>query len=89
MYSAKVVEKILAGKQMKRSIEAHTTTILAICCIYIRSRMSVRENKDDIIELIKEMKRNLHVDDDSVFQSCINVFTSKFKALEVNKLFGR
>ena len=49
MYSATTVEKILSGKQMKRSIEAHTTTVLALCDIYIRKRIRDQKNKEEII----------------------------------------
>lgn len=74
---------------MKRSIEAHTTTILALCCIYVRKRICDRKNKDEIIEFLKDMKQNSSLEDDAIFQSFINSSTTKFNALEINKLFER
>lgn len=91
MYSARTVDKILAGKQMKRAIEAHTTTILALLNIYVIPSVRAKEKKEEMFTLIKEVKMAsselLPSRNGVVLNSSISKLKDKFKCLEFSAIF--
>lgn len=87
IYSANVVEKMLAGKQMKRAIEAHTTLVLALSNIYIIKKIEEHPKKDDIVTCISSLKKSLSLENDSELQNAVQLATDEFSKLHLTKLF--
>lgn len=89
MYSAKTVEKILSGKQMKRSLEAHSTLILALCDIYVTRKICYVDNKEGLINAIDSFKKNFELKTDSEFQSATQSSMKTLETLQLSQLFDR
>lgn len=80
---------MLAGKQMKRAIEAHTTLVLALCNIFITKKIKENSKKDDVIACINSLKKSLSLENESAFQSAVKQASEKFSILQLTQLFNK
>lgn len=89
IYSASVVEKMLAGKQMKRSLEAHTILVLALSKIFITKKIEENSKKQDVIECLNSMKASFSLENDEGFQSAVKNATDIFATSQLAELFNK
>lgn len=74
---------------MKRSLEAHTTLILALCDIYIGGKINDDCRKVDIIACINSVRATVNLENDADFQKATQAAKEKFKTLDLSKFFDR
>lgn len=87
IYSANVVEKMLAGKQMKRAIEAHTTLVLAVSNIFIAKKLEEHPKKEEIVTCISSLRESMSLANDTKFQSAVKLATDEFSKFHLTELF--